>query len=81
MADEADEASLLTLVGAALARARSLGLGVLTVGMAPGHPWRAMISRRWRTAEYRTSLYGVHWGGAPPPVANEALPMPEVALL
>ena len=83
LADEADEASLLTLVGAALARARSLGFGVLTVGMAADHPWRAMISRRWRSAEYRTSLYGVHWGGggAPPLIANDALPMPEVALL
>jgi len=78
LADEGDTGILIALIRAALARARALGPGVLTLGLPAGHPWRAAIRSHWRAVEYRTRLFGVQWGDAPLPAGA---PFPEVALL
>jgi len=78
LSDEDDTQTLLALVRAALAKARAIGLGVLTLGLPAAHPWRAAVRRQGRAVEYRTRLFGVQWGDAPLPAGA---PFPDVALL
>lgn len=78
LADDDDTQTLLALVRAAMAKARDLRLGVLTIGLPAAHPWRAAVRRQRRAVEYRTRLFGVQWGDVPLP---SGAPFPDVALL
>lgn len=79
--DDADREGLALLLRAARSLAAESGLGVLTAGLAVGHPWHGWLPAMARAVEYRTRLYAVHWPEAPGPVPLGPLPMPEVGLL
>lgn len=78
LADDADRAGFSALLRGALATARALGLGVLTMGLAWDHPWRAWVKH---AVPYRTRLFLAHWGPDRLGLSAGTLPMPEVSLL
>jgi hypothetical protein len=78
-ANDDDPVILRALVRAGLAEAHRRGLSVAVLGCGSGHPLRDLVRKTWRSVEYRTDLYAVHWGDAP--VLSDRVAMPEVALL
>jgi hypothetical protein len=76
-----DERAMVQLIKAGLSLAKGLALAAVVLGCPADHSWRAAIKTKFRTIEYLTSLYLVHW-----PDGAEALPRdtkiyPDVSLL
>jgi hypothetical protein len=59
--DEDDPDALAALLRGLLARAAARDLDQLLLGLVAGHPWLALVRRRFRHLEYRSLLYLVHW--------------------
>lgn len=78
-----DPGIALDLVTSALDLAARRGVAAAILGVPAGHPWRTYFERRFRSIQYRTTLYGVFWQES----AQARLPsarthiFPEIALL
>ena len=78
-----DSGIALKLIAAGLDLAAGRGLDAAVVGLPADHPWKGPIERRYRTLEFRTTLYGVSWPGPDDPALPSAdRPVfPEIGLL
>lgn len=78
--DEDDPEIFQALVEAAYAEARARGLVYVVIGLAARHPWLPWLKKRFRSREYASTLYTVHWeeGGE---ALDGRIPHVEVALL
>lgn len=68
------------LMEAAYAEARAWGCIYVVIGLASRHPWLPWLKKRFRSREYASMLYTVHWkdGGE---ALDGRIPHVEVALL
>lgn len=78
-----DPGIALRLVASALDLAALRGLETAVVGVPADHPWKSAIERRYRTLEFRTTLYGVSWPDPDVPrlPSTDRPVFPEIGLL
>lgn len=78
-----DTGIVVDLVTSALDLAARRGLDAAVLGVPANHPWREAVLRRFRSIEYRTTLYGVFWPelGDPPLPDHGDQVFPEIGLL
>jgi hypothetical protein len=78
-----DARVMVALVKAALDVAARGGLAAAIIGMPASHVWRAHLNRQYRTFEYLTQLYLVHWPEDAETItlSSEAIAFPDVGLL
>jgi hypothetical protein len=79
--DDDDLETVLELVVAAEATARTRGLDLLAIGLPRVHPWRQPLAEATRARELTSVLYTVHHGAPPEDGPDLSLAWPEVALL